>query len=125
MPPETTCPTSSGPYRCSRPASHTGECVCRAPEHVGVGPACTPTDVARAVEALTGVHARHLGELRGQLRRAETRAANAEVAASLPRVGRPEAFAGGQAVADGPRALPGEIGSQNLTGSAIRGASHG
>jgi hypothetical protein len=29
----TTCPTTSGPYRCEREAGHAGECACSAREY--------------------------------------------------------------------------------------------
>jgi hypothetical protein len=54
------CPTSSGRFRCSRPAGHEGECVTREPARPWVGPARSETYVGHAVARAEAAHRRHM-----------------------------------------------------------------
>lgn len=80
------CQTSSGPYRCSRLMEHQGECVTRAPSTPWVGPARMPIDVSRAEARLELEHRRRVETLQREVRRADTRASNAEARAAMTHV---------------------------------------
>src|SRR5689334_7570256 len=70
------CPTSSGPFRCSRPFGHTDECVTRQRAPVHVGPAASSAQV-RAALALAAAHAQREASMLRELRVLRARAVDA------------------------------------------------
>lgn len=81
------CPTTSGRFVCSAGAAgHVGECVTREEAAPWVGPARQPRHLALAVAARDAEHRGHVVSLEGLIRRAETRAHNAEARAGMTHV---------------------------------------
>lgn len=54
-----TCPTTSGPFRCTRGVEgHAGPCETRAPARPWVGPALSQPDLARALRRMRAAEER-------------------------------------------------------------------